>query len=98
MQSVHSELILKCGLENCSMLEGAQKASQTVTAEGNLVRTGLIDGLKFKDVPNVLAPNGVVTELWRPEWLGEVLRPDHIDSITLAASSVTDSHLSKLQH
>ena len=79
------------------MLEGAQKASQTVTADGDLVRTGLIDGLKFKDVRNVLARNGVVTELWRPEWPGEDIRPAHIVYVTLAASGVTNWHCHKLQ-
>lgn len=80
------------------MLEDADRAKQTITAEGDILRGDLIDGLRFKDVRNVTARNGIVTELWRPEWLGPDTRPGHVVYATLAAFSETNWHCHKRQN
>jgi dTDP-4-dehydrorhamnose 3,5-epimerase len=79
------------------VLADAQKSPQTVTPDGDLVLPDLIAGLRFKDVRSVVARNGVVTELWRPEWLGPETRPGHVVHVTLAAFSETNWHCHKVQ-
>jgi dTDP-4-dehydrorhamnose 3,5-epimerase len=80
------------------MLEDADRARQTITADGEIIRDDLIDGLRFKDVRPVTARNGIVTELWRPEWLGPETRPGHVVHATLAAFSETNWHCHKHQN
>lgn len=80
------------------MLNDAERAQQTITADGEMVRHGLIDGLRFKEVRNVVARNGVVTELWRPEWWGEETQPRHVVHATLAAFCETNWHCHKHQN
>jgi dTDP-4-dehydrorhamnose 3,5-epimerase len=74
------------------MLKDTLRARPTITADGEMIRENLIDGLKFKEVRNVVARNGVVTELWRPDWWGEETRPRHVVHATLAAFSETNWH------
>lgn len=74
------------------MLDDADRARQTITADGEMVREGLIEGLRFREVRNVVARNGVVTELWRPDWWGEETQPQHVVYATLAAFSETNWH------
>lgn len=80
------------------MLSGAKKAAQTMTPEGDLVLPELIAGIRLKDGCNVVARNGIVTELWRSEWLGEETRPAHVVYVTLAAFSETNWHCHKIQN
>jgi dTDP-4-dehydrorhamnose 3,5-epimerase len=80
------------------MLAEAQKTGVTVTAEGDLIRPDLIAGLRFKEVRNVITRSGVVTELWRPEWLGEETRPAHVVYVTLAGFGETNWHCHKKQN
>lgn len=79
------------------MLTKAQKSTVTVTAEGELIRPNLIAGLRFKEVRNIITRSGVVTELWRPEWLGEP-RPAHIVHVTLVSLGETNWHCHKKQN
>ena len=79
------------------MLPAARKSPRTVTPSGALILPDLIDGLQLKTVQNVLARNGVVTELWRPEWLGPETRPGHVTHVTLAAFSETNWHCHRVQ-
>jgi dTDP-4-dehydrorhamnose 3,5-epimerase len=79
------------------MLPAARKSPRTVTPAGELILPDLLDGLQLKTVQNVLARNGVVTELWRPEWLGPETRPGHVTYVTLAASSETNWHCHSIQ-
>lgn len=79
------------------MVPEAKKSPQTVTAQGELLRPDLIEGLVFKDVRSVVAGSGVVTELWRPEWLGEESRPGHVVHVTLTPFNETNWHCHKRQ-
>lgn len=79
------------------MLVAAQKSPPTVTQDGELILPELIAGLRLKQVQNVLARNGVVTELWRPEWLGPETRPGHVVHVTLTGFSETNWHCHKIQ-
>jgi dTDP-4-dehydrorhamnose 3,5-epimerase len=80
------------------MLPQAVKASQTVTAEGDLILPELIDGVRVKEVRSVVARNGVVTEAWRAEWLGAETRPNHVVYCTLAAQGVSNWHCHQHQN
>src|SRR5271156_6463948 len=79
------------------MLAAAQKSPRTVTEDGELILPELIAGLRLKTVQNVLARNGVVTELWRPEWLGPETRPGPVTHVTPAAFSETNWHCHTVQ-
>lgn len=74
------------------MLQDTQRARPTITADGDMIRENVIDGMRFKEVRHVVARNGVVTELWRPEWWGEDTQPRHVVYATLAAFSETNWH------
>jgi len=79
------------------MRSGATKSPQTSTPQGNLVRADLIAGIRLNEVRNVAARSGVVTELWRAEWLGEDTRPAHVVYVTLEAFRETNWHCHKIQ-
>lgn len=50
-----------------TVLDQAQRAPQTVTAAGASLRR-LIDGVRWIDTRAVVTRNGLVTEVFRPEW------------------------------
>lgn len=79
------------------MLPGAKKSRQTITAQGDLVLPDLIAGIQLKDVRSVVARSGIVTELWRPEWLGTDTRPAHVVYVTLTTGGETNWHCHKIQ-
>src|SRR5262249_55550929 len=71
----------------------------TVGPDGDLKLPDLIAGIVLKDVRNrVVTRSGVVTELWRPEWLGEASRPAHVVYVTLTAFAETKWHCHKIQN
>jgi dTDP-4-dehydrorhamnose 3,5-epimerase len=76
----------------------AQRARQSITADGEMIRQDLIAGLEFKEVRPVVARNGIVMELWRPEWLGEHTRPRHVAYANLAAFCETNWHCHQVQN
>ena len=78
-------------------MRNAEKSRQTVTPDGQMVRSNFIEGVVLKDGRNVVAQSGVVTELWRPEWKGADLRPQHIVHVTLTAFGQTNWHCHKKQ-
>ncbi|WP_295627073.1 dTDP-4-dehydrorhamnose 3,5-epimerase family protein [uncultured Nitrosomonas sp.] len=49
------------------LIEDAIKDQQTVTSEGESTNV-LLTGVKKYEVPNIITPNGITTELYRPEW------------------------------
>lgn len=57
-----------------------------------MLRNDIIDGLRFKEVRHVVARNGVVTELWRPDWWGSETQPQHVVIATLAGFCETNWH------
>jgi dTDP-4-dehydrorhamnose 3,5-epimerase len=79
------------------MLAEAKKSRQTVTADGDLVLPDLVEGVRMKEIRNIVARTGVLTELWRPEWLGEDLRPGHVVYVTLAAFGESNWHCHRMQ-
>lgn len=80
------------------MLPTARKSPQTVTPEGELILPDLIDGLRLKTVQNIATRNGVLTELWRPEWFGPETRPGHVAYATLSGFGETNWHCHRLQN
>jgi dTDP-4-dehydrorhamnose 3,5-epimerase len=78
------------------MLEGATKDQQTATAEGQMKRLPM-DGVRIKEVPNLITRNGVTTELYRPEW---PVGPDavrHIIHVILRGHAVSAWHVHEKQ-
>lgn len=49
------------------LIKDAIKDQQTVTSEGETTNV-LLTGVKKYEVPNIITPNGITTELYRPEW------------------------------
>ena len=80
------------------MLPNATKSKPTVTPTGEMMRSEGIEGLTFTDVRSVVSHSGVVTELWRPEWLGEATRPGHVVHVTLNGFAETSWHCHKIQN
>jgi dTDP-4-dehydrorhamnose 3,5-epimerase len=70
----------------------------TVTPDGDLVRSDLIVGLQFKEVRSVITKVGAVTEIWRPEWLGDKISPAHVTHITMLGHGETNWHCHKKQN
>lgn len=80
------------------MIPEAQKTVQTVTSDGQLVLPRPIAGLRFHDVRPVPTRSGVVTELWRPEWLGPDTRPAHVVHVAMVGFSETNWHCHRIQN
>ncbi|HEY7502148.1 MAG TPA: hypothetical protein VH740_26750 [Vicinamibacterales bacterium] len=80
------------------MVPEAKKAPQAVTADGRLVLQDSIDGLRFHDVRSVPTKSGVVTELWRPEWLGAETRPAHVVHVAMVGFGETNWHCHRVQN
>ena len=81
-----------------TMIPSATKSKSTVTPSGGMVRAGGIEGLTFTDVRPVVSHSGTVTELWRPDWLGEDTRPGHVVHVTLNGFAETNWHCHKIQN
>ena len=79
------------------MIPEAQKAPQVVAADGRLILSDCIAGLRFHDVRSVPTKSGVVTELWRPEWLGTETRPAHVVHVALVGLAETNWHCHRIQ-
>ena len=81
---------------NRSILKEAQ-ARQTITRDWDPLNPPPIDGVYVKDVKNVVYKNGVLTELYRPEWFEEEFPVGHVVHVSLLPGLITDWHSHKLQ-
>jgi dTDP-4-dehydrorhamnose 3,5-epimerase len=79
------------------MIEGATKDKQTVKADGTLIRE-TIDGVKIREVKNILTRNGgVTTELYREDW-GVGPKPlRHVIHVNLQPGAISAWHCHELQ-
>ena len=70
------------------------QAKQTVDENWDPLRPPPIDGLYLKEVKNVIYQNGVLTEIFRPEWFEDVDGFDvgHIVYVQLLPGRVTQWH------
>jgi len=80
------------------MISDARQSPQVPAPPGVRVLDAAIDGMRFYTVTSVPSKSGVVTELWRPEWLGADTRPAHVVHVTMASYAETNWHCHKRQH
>lgn len=80
------------------MLQQARRAAQTVTSEWVPVRDVGIAGVTLREVKNVVIRNGVVTELFRPEWFDPPQPVGHVTFVTLLPGRMTAWHCHRAQN
>jgi dTDP-4-dehydrorhamnose 3,5-epimerase len=80
------------------MVPEAKQAPQVVAPDGSLVLASPIPGLVFHDVRSVPTKSGVVTELWRPEWMGAETRTAHVVYVAIVGFGETNWHCHKVQN
>lgn len=68
------------------------QAKQSLDANWDSVKPSPIDGLYLKDVKNVVYQNGVLTELYRPEWFDGEFEVGHIVNVILLPGRATQWH------
>jgi dTDP-4-dehydrorhamnose 3,5-epimerase len=68
------------------------RAKQTLTADWNAVGPPPIEGLYLRDVKNVVYQNGVLTELFRPEWFDCEFSVRHVVHVSLLPGRTTQWH------
>lgn len=79
------------------MLEGATKDKGHVTPNWDFTNLDLIDGVRFKEIRNIVTKNGVTTELYRPDWNiagGDI---KHMIRVSLRAHAVSAWHMHEIQ-
>ena len=78
------------------MLEGATKDKGHVTPNWDFTYD-LIDGVKMKDVRNIVTKNGVTRELFRPDWgvVGGTVQ--HMIHVALRSHAISAWHMHEIQ-
>ena len=81
------------------MLE-ATKDLQSVTADGQVVDSGLIDGVRLRPARSVLTRSGSLIEVFRSNWPDVSVRPGQVNWVTLWPEGVSDwhRHLAQTDH
>ena len=78
------------------MSDSIKKDQQSVTSDGELLRT-LIEGVAVKEINNVVTKNGVMVELFRPEWATPDFSVNHIIHVSFRPGALSAWHYHKLQ-
>ena len=68
------------------------KASQTLDENWNPIKPLPIAGLELREVKNVIYRNGVLTELFRPEWFDDRFKVGHVVFVSLLPGLTTQWH------
>ncbi len=68
------------------------KAKPSLDANWDPIHPLPIDGLKLHEVKNVVYPNGVLTEIFRPEWLDGRFPVGHVVFVGLLPGLTTQWH------
>jgi dTDP-4-dehydrorhamnose 3,5-epimerase len=79
-----------------SMVDGAKKDRQSATAEGQLTQD-LLEGVRLKEVPNLITRNGITTELYRPEWPVGPDQVRHMIHVILRGDALSAWHMHEKQ-
>jgi dTDP-4-dehydrorhamnose 3,5-epimerase len=74
-------------------IKGLKKDKESITSDWDLVNQKLIDGVKTKEVKNVIKNNGVLTEVWRSSWKLDTEKVDQVFQVTLNPGEITDWHI-----
>lgn len=78
------------------MIDGAQKDKQSMTPDWEPVRE-LIDGVRIKEVKNILTNNGVTTEVFREDWNATGKEVKHIIHVSFHPRAVSAWHRHEFQ-
>ena len=69
---------------------GFKKDGVSITSDWDLVNQSLIEGVRTKEIKNVLKNNGVLTEVWRKSWNLDGEPVEQVFQVTLSpGESVT---------
>src|SRR5687767_11607712 len=85
--------------ERRHMLE-ATRDLQSVTADGQVVDSGLIDGVRLRPARSVLTRSGSLIEVFRSNWPDVSVSPGQVNWVTLWPEGITDwhRHLAQTDH
>src|SRR5688572_1254019 len=78
------------------MLEGAKKDKGHVSPNWDF-KYDLIDGVRLKDVRNIVTKNGITRELYRPDWKITEGTVQHMIHVTLNGKAVSAWHMHEVQ-
>ena len=78
------------------MLEGAKKDKGHVNPNWEF-KYDLIDGVRLKDVRNIVTKNGITRELYRPDWKLTEGTVQHMIHVTLNGKAVSAWHMHEIQ-
>lgn len=79
-----------------SSITGATKDQQTATAAGAMMRE-FLQGVQFKEMPNIITRSGLTTEVFRRDWALDDGKIEQIIHVTLRARSVSAWHCHEKQ-
>ena len=79
-------------VRNDSPLPEETRAKQALDSNWDPVHPPPIEGVFLRDVKNVVYQNGVLTELYRPEWFDGDFPVGHVIIVTLLPNRVTQWH------
>jgi dTDP-4-dehydrorhamnose 3,5-epimerase len=72
---------------------GFIKDKMSITTDWSPVNQTLIDGVKTKEIKNVIKTNGGLTEIWRSSWNLDSLPVDQIFEVSLNPGEHSDWHI-----
>jgi dTDP-4-dehydrorhamnose 3,5-epimerase len=72
---------------------GFIKDKMSITTDWNPVSRTLIDGVKTKEIKNVIKTNGGLTEIWRASWQIDNLPVDQIFQVSINPGEYSDWHI-----
>lgn len=73
-------------------LEGTRKDRQSITADWDFTGQPLIDGVKIKEVKNVMKEGGVLTEIFRKDWALDSGKVDQVFTVALDPGGLSAWH------
>lgn len=73
-------------------LDNMKKDAQSITAAWQPSKAELIEGVQVKEVKNVMKNNGILTEIYRKDWLLDTLPVEQIFQVLLEAGAISAWH------
>lgn len=73
-------------------LKGNIKDKQSITSDWQLTSQQLIDGVRFREVKNVVKVNGLLTEIFRDDWGLDDLGVDQVFQVVLNPRGISAWH------
>jgi dTDP-4-dehydrorhamnose 3,5-epimerase len=72
---------------------GFIKDKMSITSDWTPVNQKLIDGVKTKEIKNIIKTNGGLTEIWRSSWKLDSLPVDQIFEVSINPGEHSDWHI-----